>query len=150
MEQRAIVFLVVTNLTALSCQTDDFVLVLREVHVSEVVEVLVHALSPAESDFNTCVLDVTTIDESRFLITQHFIHWSLSQPVLRGLLVPVESQGELATEEASIETEVELFTGFPSDIRVRSVLCVCTSGIIVTTYCIDVIAAELVAIVSIA
>ena len=151
LEQRATIFFcVVTNLSALSSQTCHFVLVLCEVHISKVVEVLVHALSPAEADFNTCVLDVTTIDVSRFLITQHFIHWSLNEPVLCSLLVPVESQGELATEEACIETEVELFTGFPSEGRIWSVLCVSTRRIVVTTYCIVVAAVELIAIVSIA
>ena len=69
--------------------TGYLVLVVGEVHANVIAEVLTDSVVPGESELNTSVLHVTTIDGSR-VGTHDSNHRASDQPVLRGLLIPVE------------------------------------------------------------
>ena len=65
------------------------ILISSEVFADVVAVVLTDAVVPSESDLNTGVLNVTTIDGSR-IGTVDSQQVTTDQPVLRGLLIPVE------------------------------------------------------------
>ena len=112
-------------------------------------EVTANLVAPAESHLKTLVLHVTCIHVGRLLIAEHHIHRGLYQPVLRGLLIPVEVQSEAAAKEACIQTDIQLLRGLPSHVGVGNVLCIGTSGVNVVGHRLNHIAGELVAIVGI-
>ena len=112
-------------------------------------EVAANLVAPAESYLKTLVLHITCIHVSRLLIAEHHVHRGLYQPVLRGLLIPVEVQSEAATQETGIQTDIQLFRGLPSHVGVGNVLGVGTSGVDVISHRLNHIARELVAIVGI-
>ena len=98
--------------------TGYLILIGSEVHANVIAEVLANAVVPGESNLNTSVLYVTTIDGSRVSTVDGNL-LTTDQPVLSGLLIPVECQAQTAVEETSVETEVELLRSFPSQIRIR-------------------------------
>ena len=84
------------------------ILISSKVHANVVAEILTDSVVPRESNLNTGVLYVTTIDSCR-VSTIDSQQVTADQPVLSGLLIPVEVYTQTAVEETGIETKVELF-----------------------------------------
>ena len=99
-------------------QTGHLVLVVREVGCDAVDEVLTDAVVPGDLDLIALVLDVATIDvgSSRTIGEQR---WGAHQPVLGGLLVPVEANAQTVVQETGVKAQVELFGGLPLHVLVR-------------------------------
>ena len=69
--------------------TCNLILISSKVHAYVVAEVLTNLIVPSESDLNTGILHVTTIDSSGIgTVPRNLL--TTDQPVLRGLLIPVE------------------------------------------------------------
>ena len=95
-------------------------------------EIAANMVAPAQGNLKTCVLHVTCVDVGRLLVTEHFVHRGLYQPVLRFLHIPVEIQAEATADEACVDTDIGLLRGLPSHVLVGHVSCVGTSLIYVT------------------
>ena len=68
-----------------------------KVHANVIAEVLTNSVIPRESDLNTSILHVTTIDSS-WVGTVNCNILTSDQPVLSGLLIPVEVNTQTAVE----------------------------------------------------
>ena len=83
--------------------TGYLVLVVGEVHADIVTEVLTDLVVPGESNLNTGVLNITTVDHSR-VGTHDTYHCTAYEPVLRLLNIPVEVNAQAVAEQACVET----------------------------------------------
>ena len=107
--------------------TGNLILVGCKVHTNIVTEVLTNSVVPSDSELNTGILHVTTIDVRWSSTIDRNLRTS-NEPVLCGLLIPVEVNTQTAVEQTGIETEVELLRSLPSQVRIRNNVRVSTNG----------------------
>ena len=80
------------------------ILIGTDVYTNVITEVLTDSIIPSQSELNTGVLYITSVDSSR-IGTVDSQQVTADQPVLSGLLIPVEGYTQTAVQETSIETE---------------------------------------------
>ena len=105
--------------------TGYLVLIGSKVNTCIVAKVLTNSVVPRESELNTGILHVTTIDGSRVSTVDSNLR-TCNQPVLRCLLIPVEVDTQTVIEETGVETKVELLRSLPSEICIRYDVSLCT------------------------
>ena len=93
------------------------ILIIGSIDIHIVTEILTNAIVPSQTDLNTSILDITTIDIGS-TGTYSRQYGRLNKPVLRSLDVEVEVYIQTLVEEAGVETEVELLRGLPGNLIV--------------------------------
>ena len=111
---RVVIQLVRTTMdnAILGRNVSNLILIIRTVHSDIVMEVLSYPVVPSQSKFNTCILNVTTVDV-RSPRTCSGKDRSLYQPVLGVFHVKIRIHAQTAVKETCINTYIVLFGSFP-------------------------------------